>query len=243
MVITSGSNERLKGLRRLYRDKRERDESGLYVAEGVTLVKDLDTSDIDALYVKESKSDLSIMTQNVPTFFIKDSVFDQIADTVNPSGLIAVLKKRPAEKTNLGQEVIVLCGVADAGNVGTILRTACARGIRTVICVETADPYSPKAVRASMTAVQKTNLIVCNYDEAFKMLTDYEKLALDAHGEDLYGYQKSDRMALFVGNEAHGIPDSVLNNCDRILSIPMQQDAVESLNAAVAASIAMYVIR
>ena len=242
-VITSASNDKIKYLRRLYKDKKERDNTGLYLAEGVTMVKDLDVTDVDSLFLMESRAqELSYLTHGAECFVVKDAVFTSVADTVTPSGVIAVVKKRPAGK-KIGPTAVVLCGVADSGNVGAIMRSAYARGIRDLYFVDCADPYSPKAVRASMGVVQKLNLIVTDYESVFADLADYEKLALDADGTDIYAYKRAEKIAFFVGNEAHGVPEEVEKRCDRVLSLPMQEGSVESLNAAVAASIAMYLVR
>ena len=244
MIITASGNERIKSLKRLIKDKKERDESGLYVAEGLTMFADLDRTTIESVYVKESKRDeIEKLVVDLPCFVVKDSVFDGIADTKTPSGVIAVVKKSPADLSDAGDTTAVLCGVADAGNVGTIMRTACARGIRTLFFVDTADPYSPKAVRASMGAVQKLNIVSTDYETVFRTLCDYDKLVLDAAGSDVYEYVRAKKIALFIGNEAHGVPDEVKKRCDRVLSIPMEKGSVESLNAAVAAGVAMYLIR
>lgn len=243
MIVTSASNERIKSIRRLYKDKKERDKSGLYIAEGVTMYKDLLKSDVESVYLAESKTEeLLPLVEGVPYYIVKDSVFDSLADTRTPSGIIAVVKKRQ-QSDEIGEMTAVLCGVSDCGNVGTIMRTACARGIKTLFFVDAADPYAPKSVRASMGAVQKLNLVSTDYETVFSVLSDYEKLVLDASGEDVYSYEKKGKIAFFVGNEAHGVPTEAKKKCDHVLSIPMIESGVESLNAAVAASIAMYIVR
>ncbi|MBR1747678.1 MAG: RNA methyltransferase [Clostridia bacterium] len=244
MIITSSANDRVKSLRRLYCEKKERDNTGLYIAEGVTIVKDLPREDIEGLFIKESKlEELSSMVKNTEYFVVKDTVFDGIADTKTPSGVIAVVKKRSDSTVDVGPTTVVLCGLSDCGNTGTIFRTACARGITTVFVVDGADPYAPKTVRAGMSAVSRLNIVQTDYDDVFRRLNDYDKIALDAGGDSIYDYQRKKKIAFFVGNEAHGVPDTVMDRCDRVLSLPMEKDSVESLNAAVAAGVAMYVVR
>lgn len=242
MLITGTANERIKRLRALIRDKKTRYNLGEYVAEGTIITKDLPKELISEIYIKESAVGFSHLYDEEKTVFVKDGIFDSVADTVTPSGVIAVLKI-PEPKEVCGERTLLLCGLGDAGNVGTIIRTACAAGINTVVCVNTADPFSPKAVRASMGGIVKVNVVQCSYDEAFDLLSEYDIVALDMDGICIYDYKKRGKIAIAVGNEAHGIPDIVREKSSAIVTIPMVKNGVESLNAAVSASIATYILR
>ncbi len=242
MVITSTSNEKIKRLRAICRDRKYRYAYGEYVAEGVTIVKDIPDEYVVEIFVKESRcASLADYFNREKVRIVKDEIFDSVADTVTPSGVIATIKI-PTKKEVIGDEVVLLCGLSDAGNVGTIVRTACAKGIKTVVCVETADPFSPKAVRASMGGITKVNVVQTSYEEALDMLAGYELIVLDMNGICIYDYKKADKIIIAVGNEAHGIPAVIRDRSDAILSIPMVNDGVESLNAAVSAGIAIYTI-
>lgn len=242
MVISSSANEKLKLLRLLYRDKKTRYERGEYVAEGATMVKDLDKKAIKRFFVRESDLEEFLpLVENSEYYVVKDTIFDGLADTVTPSGIIAVVEM-PKSKEVVGDTVVLLCGLSDCGNIGTIIRTACARGIKTVICAETADPYSPKSVRASMGGIAGSNILSSSYDEAIKLLDGYDIVALDMGGKSIYSYQKTGKIAIAVGNEAHGVPDIIVNKSKDIISLPMAEGGVESLNASVAAGIAMYLL-
>ncbi len=242
MVITSTSNDKIKRLRSLYKDRKNRYLYGEYVAEGVTMVKDLDESVLTEVFIKESRYDeLSSFFPSEKTVVVKDAVFDTVADTKTPSGVIVTIKI-PKNAEISGDKVIMLCGLSDAGNVGTIIRTACARGIKTVICVDTADPFSPKSVRASMGGIVKTDIIITDYEKAFSLIDGYMLVALDMDGICIYDYKQAGKTVIAVGNESHGIPDCVKSECDVKINIPMAKDGVESLNAAVSAGIAMYLL-
>ena len=242
MIISSTTNEKIKYLRSLYRDKKARYTNREYVAEGATMVKDVEHARVKTYFVRESNLDEFLpILKNSEYYVVKDTIFDSIADTVTPSGIIAVL--RMDEKNNVeGDEVILLCGLSDCGNIGTIIRTACAKGIKTVVLCESADPYSPKSVRASMGGITKINIVIAQYDQALKMLSGYDIVALDMAGKSIYSYQKPTKIAIAVGSESHGVPDIIKTNCSDVLSIPMRDDGVESLNASVAAGIAMYLL-
>ena len=246
MVITARSNERVKFLRRLINDKKERQESGLYVAEGVTLLSSVpENCAVKSFFIRASAetkvSEIVNRFSAAETIVLSDDVYDSVSDTVTPSGITAVIE-RPGSCEIKGNLILVLDGVSDAGNVGTIVRTAVARGISDVVLVHScADPYSPKAVRASMGGIFKINVIE-RAENAEELLAGYKVITLDMGGENIFEFEPKGKIALVVGNEAHGVSEEIRNLADATVAIPMKEDGVESLNAAVAAGIAMYLI-
>ena len=221
----------------------------MYVAEGATLLTELPLScPVLSFYIKESAEnkyrDRIERFPKAEQYVLSDDVFDSVADTVTPGGLIAVIKTE-VTATVEGDTVALLDGVSDAGNVGTIIRTASARGIKTVFCIHNcADPYSPKAVRASMGGIFKVNVFETDIDEAKNLLEGYKFIALDMNGVNVESYNaNAKKIVICVGNEAHGLSEEVKNIADDIVSIPMEEGGVESLNASVAMGIAMYMIK
>ena len=246
MVITSIANEKVKLLRSLA-DAKNRKELGLYVAEGANLVKDIPSPEsVRLLFVKESKqSQFAEIISRFPSevVVLSDDLFDRVSDTVTPAGIAAVVKiPKTTDISDINDEkIIVLDHVADAGNVGAVLRTAVAAGYKTAVLLGSADPYSPKAVRASMSAIFKINLCFSN-NNAFlcsKNIVNYDIMVLDMAGENIFSHVPQRKYALVVGNEAHGVSDEI-KAVGRKLSIPMT--AMESLNAAVSAGVAMYLL-
>ena len=246
MVITSIANEKVKLLRSLA-DAKNRKELGLYVAEGANLVKDIPSPEsVRLLFVKESKqSQFAEIISRFPSevVVLSDDLFDRVSDTVTPAGIAAVVEiPKTTDISDINDEkIIVLDHVADAGNVGAVLRTAVAAGYKTAVLLGSADPYSPKAVRSSMSAIFKINLCFSN-NNAFlcsKNIVNYDIMVLDMAGENIFSHVPQRKYALVVGNEAHGVSDEI-KAVGRKLSIPMT--AMESLNAAVSAGVAMYLL-
>ena len=246
MVITSIANEKVKLLRSLA-DAKNRKELGLYVAEGANLVKDIPSPEsVRLLFVKESKqSQFAEIISRFPSevVVLSDDLFDRVSDTVTPAGIAAVVEiPKTTDISDINDEkIIVLDHVADAGNVGAVLRTAVAAGYKTAVLLGSADPYSPKAVRASMSAIFKINLCFSN-NNAFlcsKNIVNYDIMVLDMAGENIFSHVPQRKYALVVGNEAHGVSDEI-KAVGRKLSIPMT--AMESLKAAVSAGVAMYLL-
>lgn len=235
-------------MRRLNNDKKAREENSVYVAEGVTLLSSLSNNcSIKCFFIRASAEEkVKGIVNNFPAAevcVLSDDVYDSVSDTVSPSGITAVID-RPDPKPIKGDVVLVLDGVSDAGNVGTVIRTAVAAGISDVVTTHScADPYSPKAVRASMGGIFKINVTECDPGAVKELLDGYSFATLDMGGENIFRFERKRKTALVVGNEAHGISDEMKALSDITLAIPMVKDGVESLNAAVAVGIAMYLIK
>ena len=247
MIVTSSQNAVLKRLRALYKDKKLRLQEGVFIAEGVNLVKDIPTDyKVETLFIKESKAkDLRYIEEKIgiEAHIVKDGLFDAVAEQVTPSGIIALVKKKAPPAHPEGDTVLLLDGISDAGNMGTIIRTAAARGVKTIICADCTDAFSPKCVRAAMSGTFRVSIIETTLSDALELLYDYDIIGLDMDGKCIYGYKKGDKkIAIAVGNEAHGLSEKTRNAISEKLSIPME-NGMESLNAAVSAGIAMYLIR
>ena len=213
-MITSHHNPKLQAIRRL---QRKRD--GRFVAEGEDLLAAADAAGWPAVERLEAGVD------------VEADVLARVSGLASGTRALAVYDERWAERAT-GPLCVALWGVHDPGNVGTILRGALAFGASSVaIGPETADPYGPKAVRASMGAIFSVPLVrVAAVDEL-----PPERVALVAHaGQPLRGRTEG---TLVVGGERTGLPDEVVTACDRTAHIPI---ASESLNAAMAATIALY---
>ena len=137
---------------------------------------------------------------------------------------------------------IILDGIQDPGNMGTIVRTAIASGYSDIYLISCVDPFSPKAVRSSMSGVYFANFHKCSYDELFVAISNLELIIADFGGENLFGYQPKSKFALAIGNEGNGISQTLKERANTVLTIPMDSK-VESLNASVASAIMMYELK
>jgi RNA methyltransferase, TrmH family len=214
-MITSPHNDKLKEIRRLNRRREAR-----FVAEGEDLVEAAQQAGWQAVYRLEAGVD------------VEPALLDEVSALGSGTRVVAVYERRWAKPA--GPLCVALWGVRDPGNVGTILRSALAFGAASVaLGPDCADPYAPRAVRASMGAIFAIG--VAKVADPAEL--PGERVALVARaGEPLSG--PLDRpVTLVVGAEREGLPDDVVVACDRIAHIPI---ASESLNAAVAASVALY---
>ncbi len=224
-MITSIHNEQLKEVRRLAR-RRGRERSGAFVAEGEDLLAAADAAGWPARerYVAAG-SDLDGVE-------VEPDVLARVSALGSGTRALAVYDERWAAPA--GPLCVHLHGVGDPGNVGTVLRAALAFGAASVaLGPECADPFGPRAVRASMGAI--FSVPVARVDGPAGL--PGERIALVPHeGEPLRGPVAGDT-TLVVGAEREGLPPEVVAACDRAAHIPI---AAESLNAAMAAAVALY---
>ena len=225
MTITSSSNAKLKEIRRLAR-RREREREGLFVAEGEDLLAAADAAGWPAVHrVVAAGSGLEGEE-------VEPALLAEVSALGSGTRAIGVFERRWAPAA--GPLCVALWGVGDPGNVGTVLRAALAFGAASVaLGPGCADPFGPKAVRASMGAVFAVPLARVR---ALEELPG-RRVALVAHaGEPLQGPTAED-VSLLVGAEREGLPAEVVAAADAVACIPI---ASESLNAAMAATVALY---
>jgi TrmH family RNA methyltransferase len=246
-------------LRRLATRRAARVADGVYLIEGPTLVIDaLDAGlAVESAYVDASTDSAAVTAAvdrldraGVGVFEVADGVLARLGGAVTPQGIAAVVGL-PATSVEevLGAEeaaglVVVLAGVADPGNAGTLVRTAEAAGAGAVVFAgEAADPFSPKVVRSSAGSVFRVPIAV--EPDAGLALKRAASLGLRLvglapgagsawHDADLGG-----PVALVLGNEAHGLPDSLAAAVDEWVTIPMA-GRVESLNVATAGAVVLF---
>jgi TrmH family RNA methyltransferase len=213
-VITSPDNPKLKQIRKLH-TKRERARSGLFVAEGEDLVG-LGT---DPHYVLRAGED------------IDPKLLDSVSSLGSGTRVIGVYEQRWAEPG--GEVSVYLHGVSDPGNVGAIIRSAHAFADGPVILgPHCADPYSPKAVRASMGSIFARPPARARFEEL-----EGTRIAFVMDGPPLEPVEGP--VVLCIGGERFGL-DDVAEQAEVRAAIPMRPDAPNSLNAAMAATVALY---
>jgi TrmH family RNA methyltransferase len=229
MTITSPTNRHLKEIRKLSRAS-ARAASGRFVAEGEDLYAAAHAAGVSAVYVLCTPG----LAERHPDWHETDAaLLKQVSRLGSGTRVIAVFEERWAQP--LGPLVVALWGVGDPGNVGTTIRAAQAFGASCVaIGPGCADPYGPKAVRASMGGIFSIPLA------RIAGIADLpgEVVALAPGDHPPLRGPLDGPLTLVIGGERDGLPAEVLANCDRVCAIP--QAAGDSLNAAMAATVALY---
>ncbi len=225
--------------------KKYREQSGIFLAEGYRNVCDSMEKNLPKLILLEKDFQESVsLPEGIEVYRVSAEILKEICDTKTPQGIAAVFEI-PKEKEITSHSVLLLNGVSDPGNLGTILRTALAAGYTDIILDEQcADVYAPKVVRSAMSAIFSLNLIrVKNLSES---VSNLKQMGFQVYGAALSDKSKSlyqtdflEKVALMFGSEANGISEELLALCDSLYIIPMQEE-IESLNVAVAAGVSMY---
>lgn len=259
MRITSRSNERVKYLKKFH-EKKHRDQENGFLAEGFKVIEEalqagwevrmlLYTPDVLRHPRGVALLDKAHATGTIELWECEKQVLAAVADTKTPQGALALIAKPEHSLDVLLQGrgtplVVVLDGLQDPGNLGTIIRTADACELQGVITLEgTVDLFHPKVVRASAGALFHlpafADLAASTVVEFFTG-SGVQKFVADPRGEySLYECDFSRPTALFMGNEARGCGEMLHAAADRVVAIPMPGQA-ESLNVGVAASLFIY---
>lgn len=255
--IQSRQNALIKHVRALD-NKKYRDTKGQFFIEGINMVEEAidEDVDIDRILVSEVfdwngfKENRHIDEEKYDVVFLEESLFEYIAKTKTPQGIAAVIDKRSQTLESIFSDdkyfVAILDGVQDPGNVGTIIRTLDCAGADGVILLDgCADPYGPKALRATMGSIFRVPIYeTIDEGKLFLSLKDRDTHIMISHlqGENLFAWNGGyERIALIVGNEGRGVRDELLEHASSLVKIPILGGA-ESLNASVASGIIIYEI-
>ena len=238
MIYSSKQNALIKKIASL-KDKKGRREHGLYIVEGVKMVSEAIKygQDIDCIVISE-RCDF-VAPGSVETITVTEQVFSYLTGEVTPQGVLAVIKIPENSLTTPSGNAIILDGLQDPGNMGTIIRTASACGYSDIYLLSCVDAYSPKAVRASMSGIYFVNIHKCEVENLKALLSGFEIIVADFGGKNLFEYTPSGSYAIVIGNEGNGVSDEVKSLADTVLTIPMDSK-IESLNASVACALMMY---
>lgn len=250
-TITSKDNPLYKAACRLTR-KKYRDETGMYLIEGVKPLEDALQLGIGIrnIFIREDR-DVPETFPAEKSSLLDRGLFEKLSATETSQGVIATADKNIADIScfsgrmeNSSGNVAILDRLQDPGNVGTIIRTAEAAGYRAVIVMSgTADVYSSKVVRAAAGSLFRMQLFSSSdIHETVRILKDSGKciVSADLDTDALYNsVDLSENIALVIGNEGQGVSRGFLEASDIKVRIPME-GSIESLNAAVAAGILMY---
>lgn len=231
--------------------KKARDKSGIFIVEGEKFIAEIPQNYTIHHYLVSRKyadtHDISRYKERARCEIIRDSLFESLADTVTPQGIMAVCEKIFHTLSEiLVQNGFILLGesINDPGNIGTLVRTAAAAGASGAVFTKgSCDIFSPKVLRAAAGAVLRLPIVTeAETEEIFAVLKNFgiPIYAAHPHGNVLpYDLNFCKSFCLLVGNESHGISDTAKAKADSLVRLPMTNSA-ESLNAAVASSILLY---
>ena len=246
-MITSTSNPKIKQVA-LLRDKaRARREEGAYVVEGLRMFREIPAGDVREVYVTQDfyNKNESLCSTYKDLQVVSDKVFEKIADTVTPQGVVAVvsMKETSLEDVLKGDFLLFLENIQDPGNLGTLFRTAEGAGVKGIIISKgSADIYNPKVIRSTMGSIFRMPYI---YVDDIASVISKEASNMNIYAAALEGAKDyttvsyTGRCGILIGNEGNGLKNETIKAAGKSVYIPMQ-GSVESLNASISGAILMY---
>jgi len=224
--------------------KQKRENKSLLFLDNVKIIKDaLQNNSIVVECFLTSLSELDFDTKGNEVYRTENSVIEQLSDTKTPQKVlcIAYLAQHIVElpKTNF----LVLDGLQDPGNVGTLIRTAKASGFNTIYLVDSVRKENSKLIRSSVGAVFDSNVYQVTKQEFIDLASknNFKLVMCDMSGENIFTTDIKEQVGVVVGNEGQGVSEELAKFCYKTVKIPMNS-GIESLNAGVSGSIVMYEI-
>lgn len=237
MVYTSTNNEKIKEIKKL-QSKKYRDEANLFFIESEHLVEEAYKQNLLKTLIVDEDYDYSL---DVDTMTVSSNVIKFLSELESPKKVMGIVKKIPAKE--IGNKVLALDNIQDPGNMGTIIRSAVAFNIDTIlVSKDCVDVYNSKVIRSSQGMIFGINIVICDLEETLKKLKKESYTLYGTKvdgGEILKNIEVSDKFVIIMGNEGQGVQKTILDLCDKYLYIKMN-DKCESLNVGVATSIILY---
>lgn len=254
MIITNMQNLQIKSVAALQK-KKYREEEGQFVIEGVRFVEEALQAEADIVQIyyiaKAQEQDRAAVllqratNQGIVVQEVNDGVMHKLSNTDTPQGILAVVKMPPQVSTvsQLQGLGLLIDGVQDPGNLGTILRTAHAAGVKQVwLTPGTVDVYNPKTLRSTMGSIFHLHIITIGEEEFLHraQVSGWQVVVADVTGQ--HPYYQVDMLqptVVVVGSEAHGPSALLVERSNQVVTIPMPGQA-ESLNVGIAAGILLF---
>ncbi len=247
-MITSTGNSQVRSLVQLKRKAKTRRQERRFVAEGARLFSEIPRELIEQVYVTgDFQAKNRDLLAGLKCELVSDEVFSYLSDTQTPQGILCVVRmltERPERIFTPGGLWLILENIQDPGNLGTMFRAAEGAGAAGIIMDRTtADVYAPKVIRSTMGSIFRVPFLIA--DDLAEPIKALKKAGAAVYAADLKGSTSYDRAdytggsAFLIGNEGNGLTERAVGLADAGIYIPMAGQ-LESLNAAVAASILMF---
>ena len=238
--ITSISNQLIKDIYQL-KQKKYRNQTKQFMVEGLHLVEEAYKNKVLKIVLSNDELLLNKFN-NVKTVLVNNQIIEKLSNTTTPQNVLGVVDIIE-NKFELVDKYLILDGVNDPGNLGTIIRTSLALGVNHLILSNnTVDIYNDKVIRATQGAIFKANIFYTDLEEIYiKLKQNNIKIittSLEAN-KTLNDLERIDKFAIVVGNEANGISNVSKEYADELIIIPMKNN-IESLNVGIASGIILY---
>ena len=247
-MITSSQNPKVKLVRALMGRAKERREANAFVVEGVRLVEEAVNSNWEFRFVlyDETLNDRGrsqverLKSRGVDVEMVSEDLMKSLSETETPQGILAVASLIQLPIPDSLNFILILDQIRDPGNLGTLLRTAAAADVQSILLPpESTDTFAPKVVRSGMGAHFRLPIHSMTWEEIKEHVKDLQVYLADMDGKSCWETDLRQPLALIIGSEAEGASDEARKLATQKISIPMGAN-VESLNAAVAGSVLIF---
>lgn len=239
-MYSSIQNEKIKSIKKL-REKKYRDIEGLFIVEGKNLVMEAYKNNLLKTLIVLDNSSFNL---SIETIRVSENVMKYLSELNTPNEIMGICYKKKEE--NISGNILILDNIQDPGNLGTIIRSAVAFSISTIIVSpDTVSIYNSKVLRSTQGLLFDVNIIVRDISGAIDDLKQkgYKIYGTKVdNGKNLKDIDSTNKYAVIMGNEGSGVNKDILDKCDEYIYIPMNEKC-ESLNVGVATSIILYEMR
>ena len=231
-MITKNQIKLIKSLRL----KKNRIQSGFFIAEGEKIIDELLESKLEVVNIFSSSEKYNISDYYIP---ISSSQLKQISNLKTPNKVLGLFKIPKSSEIDFNSNIVALEDINDPGNLGTIIRLCDWFGIKNIICSNNSvDCYNPKVIQASMGSICRVNISYMNLNKLFNS-KNYNTVAADLEGQNLRDFTFSNNQIIFFGSESSGFSKKLSSQIDKKITKQRHNDNVESLNLATSVGIVL----
>lgn len=234
--MDKANNNLIKDLKKLKR------EGSLLFLDNIKIINDAISHGLKPMYILVEKEELNTY-KNANVYKVDKSIIEQLSDSKTPQGVVCVAEYLQHKVEIPKDNFLVLDGLQDPGNVGTLIRTAYACGFNNVFLIDSVKATNSKLVRSSVGAIFSAKVYEMSRRD-FVLFAKKNRLNLlkaDMDGENIFTFTSKSQVGVVIGNEGQGVSKEISDICTHAVKIPMQE-GIESLNASVSGAIIMYEI-
>ncbi len=230
--------ESIKYVRILHTAK-GRSEEQCFIAEGLRTVLSFIKAGYAPIELYATESIINRLDTTIGYTLVSTQTMERMSASSTPSGILAIFAMPQNPDPQTLTSGLVMAEISDPGNMGTLIRSCAAFGFSSVVIINGCDPFNPKVIQATAGSLPYVSLFRWTWQELLEHKKDLQLCALEPQkGKPAHALQLKNTL-LIVGNEAHGIDPEWLKKCDSLLTLPINHE-IESLNAAIAGSIALF---
>ena len=236
--MQKASNNLIKELK-----KQKRESCSLLFFFYLKIIKDALKAGLKPKYLLVTNDKIELFKDVAASYLVDRKVIEQLSDSKTPQGVVCIIDYIQDSLLPPQNNFLVLDGLQDPGNVGALIRTACACGFNEIYLIDSVKINNSKLIRSSAGTIFLTNIYSCKRGNFVKMVKDNNLYLIktDMKGENIFKSKFENKIGLVIGNEGAGVSKELSDLCKKTISIPMLND-VESLNASISGSIIMYQI-